>query len=82
MAEAGADTVSTRDGTARGAALLGPAMVAANALHWLAAVVASRLLGPGPYGGLAALLGLVLAGTVPGIALQSVAARRSARAGR
>jgi len=75
VAEAGADTVSTRDGTARGAALLGPATVAANALHWLAAVVASRLLGPvavcvAPLPLLSVLHDLLVAGAgVPGAPL-------------
>ncbi len=62
-------------------ALRAPALVGANALHYVFSVVASRLLGPSGYGALAALLGLVLVGAVPGLALQSVAARHTALAG-
>lgn len=67
---------------ARAALLMAPAMLAANALHYLFAVVQSRLLGPADYGALGALLGVVLLGGVPGLAWQSVAARHTARGDR
>lgn len=63
---------------AGGPALLAVAMLAANALHYAYIVVQSRLLGPPAYGALAALLGLVLVGAVPGMAVQAVAARHTA----
>lgn len=64
--------------TLSGPALLGVAMLTANGLHYLFNIVQSRLLGPSAYGALGALLGLVLLGSVPGLALQAVAARHTA----
>jgi O-antigen/teichoic acid export membrane protein len=62
--------------------VVAPAMAAANALNYAFNLVMSRLLGPADYGGLGALLALVLVGTVPGVALQAVVARHTTLAGR
>jgi O-antigen/teichoic acid export membrane protein len=53
-------------------------MTAANAMGYVLNVVAARRLGPDGYGALAALLGLVLVGYVPSLALQAVTTRRVA----
>ena len=55
-------------------------MSVANGLTYLSTLLLSRLLGPVDYGAAAAVLGIVLIGSVPGIALQQVAARRTALA--
>ena len=56
-------------------------MAVANAGNYGFNLVMAFLLGPEAYGALAALLALVLVGSVPGLALQAVVARRTARAG-
>jgi O-antigen/teichoic acid export membrane protein len=56
-------------------------MAVANAGNYAFNVVMALLLGPEAYGALAALLALVLVGSVPGLALQAVVARRVALAG-
>jgi len=56
-------------------------MAVANAGNYAFNVVMAFLLGPEAYGALAALLALVLVGSVPGLALQAVVARRVALAG-
>jgi hypothetical protein len=53
----------------------------ANAGNYAFNVVMAFLLGPEAYGALAALLALVLVGSVPGLALQAVVARRTTLAG-
>jgi O-antigen/teichoic acid export membrane protein len=53
----------------------------ANAGNYGFNLVMAFLLGPEAYGALAALLALVLVGSVPGLALQAVVARRTALAG-
>jgi O-antigen/teichoic acid export membrane protein len=60
--------------------MVAPAMAAANGLNYAFNVVMSRKLGPADYGALAALLAVVLVGTVPGVALQAVVARYTALA--
>jgi hypothetical protein len=56
-------------------------MAVANAGNYGFNLVMAFLLGPEAYGALAALLALVLVGSVPGLALQAVVARRTALAG-
>jgi O-antigen/teichoic acid export membrane protein len=56
-------------------------MGVANAGNYGFNVVMAFLLGPEAYGALAALLALVLVGSVPGLALQAVVARRTTLAG-
>jgi O-antigen/teichoic acid export membrane protein len=53
----------------------------ANAGNYAFNLVMAFLLGPEAYGALAALLALVLVGSVPGLALQAVVARRTTLAG-
>jgi hypothetical protein len=65
----------------RDALVLGGGMAVANAGNYAFNVVMAFLLGPEAYGALAALLALVLVGSVPGLALQAVVARRVALAG-
>jgi O-antigen/teichoic acid export membrane protein len=65
----------------RDALVLGAGMALANAGNYAFNVVMAFLLGPEAYGALAALLALVLVGSVPGLALQAVVARRVALAG-
>ena len=65
----------------RDALVLGAGMAVANAGNYAFNVVMAFLLGPEAYGALAALLALVLVGSVPGLALQAVVARRVALAG-
>ena len=68
----------------RDALVLAVGMGVANAGNYAFNVVMAFLLGPEAYGALAALLALVLVGSVPGLALQAVVARRTtlARSGR
>src|SRR5215217_6439441 len=65
----------------RDALVLAAGMAAANAGNYGFNLVMAFLLGPEAYGALAALLALVLVGSVPGLALQAVVARRTALAG-
>jgi O-antigen/teichoic acid export membrane protein len=65
----------------RDALVLAVGMGVANAGNYLFNVVMAFLLGPEAYGALAALLAVVLVGSVPGLALQAVVARRTALAG-
>jgi O-antigen/teichoic acid export membrane protein len=62
----------------RAGLVIAPAMAAANGLNYAFNIVMSRALGPAEYGALAALLAVVLVGTVPGLALQAVVARHTA----
>jgi O-antigen/teichoic acid export membrane protein len=64
----------------RDALVLAVGMGLANAGNYLFNVVMAFLLGPEAYGALAALLAVVLVGSVPGLALQAVVARRTALA--
>jgi O-antigen/teichoic acid export membrane protein len=65
----------------RDALVLAAGMAVANAGNYAFNVVMAFLLGPEAYGALAALLALVLVGSVPGLALQAVVARRTTLAG-
>jgi O-antigen/teichoic acid export membrane protein len=60
------------------ALVLAVAMAVANATNYGFSLVTAFLLGPAAYGALGALLALVLVGSVPGLALQAVVARRTA----
>ncbi|HEV3497228.1 MAG TPA: hypothetical protein VHA34_12850 [Actinomycetes bacterium] len=64
----------------RDALVLAVGMGVANAGNYAFNVVMAFLLGPEAYGALAALLAVVLVGSVPGLALQAVVARRTALA--
>ena len=79
------ETAVPRSGSLRRDALvLAAGMGVANAGNYAFNVVMAFLLGPEASGALAALLALVLVGSVPGLALQAVVARRTtlARSGR
>jgi O-antigen/teichoic acid export membrane protein len=65
----------------RDALVLAVGMAVANAGNYGFNLVMAFVLGPEAYGALAALLALVLVGSVPGLALQAVVARRTALAG-
>jgi O-antigen/teichoic acid export membrane protein len=65
----------------RDALVLAAGMGVANAGNYAFNLVMAFLLGPEAYGALAALLALVLVGSVPGLALQAVVARRTTLAG-
>src|SRR5215217_1368060 len=65
----------------RDALVLAAGMAAANAGNYGFNLVMAFLLGPEAYGALAALLALVLVGSVPGLALQAVVARRTTQPG-
>src|SRR4029450_10754111 len=65
----------------RDALVLGAAMAVANAGNYAFNVVMAFLLGPEAYGALAALLALVLVGSVPGLAPQARGARGTTGAG-
>ena len=65
----------------RDALVLAAGMAVANAGNYGFNLVTAFLLGPEAYGALAALLALALVGSVPGLALQAVVARRTALAG-
>jgi O-antigen/teichoic acid export membrane protein len=73
--------VPRRRSLRRDALVLAAGMGVANAGNYAFNVVMAFLLGPEAYGALAALLALVLVGSVPGLALQAVVARRTALAG-
>jgi O-antigen/teichoic acid export membrane protein len=63
---------------ARGGLLLAPSAGMAHGLHYAYNVAMAAVLGPAAFGALGALLALILLGSVPGIALQAVAARHTA----
>jgi O-antigen/teichoic acid export membrane protein len=73
--------VPRRRSLRRSALVLAAGMGVANAGNYAFNVVMAFLLGPAAYGALAALLALVLVGSVPGLALQAVVARRTTLAG-
>lgn len=62
----------------RAGALVGVATAVANACAYAFTAVAARALGPGDFGAVGALLAVVLVASVPALALQAVAARRTA----
>jgi len=74
--------VPSRRSLPRDALALAVAMAVANATNYGFSLVMAFLLGPAAYGALGALLALVLVGSVPGLALQAVVARRTALLGR
>ena len=74
--------VPSRRSLPRDALALAVAMAVANATNYGFSLVMAFLLGPAAYGELGALLALVLVGSVPGLALQAVVARRTALLGR
>ena len=73
--------VPRRRSLRRSALVLAAGMGVANAGNYGFNVVMAFVLGPAAYGALAALLALVLVGSVPGLALQAVVARRTTLAG-
>jgi O-antigen/teichoic acid export membrane protein len=62
----------------RAGVLVGVATAVANACAYALNAVVARALGPGEFGAVGALLAVVLVGSVPALALQAVAARRTA----
>src|SRR5919202_3524449 len=66
----------------RAGMVLAPVIMLANVCNYAYNLVMARQLGPAAYGALGALLALVLIGSVPGVALQLVVARRTALDGR
>ena len=66
-------------GLARTGAVLAAATLLANAFGYLLVLAVSRLLAPGDYGAVGALLNLAVIGFVPALAVQLVAARETAR---
>jgi O-antigen/teichoic acid export membrane protein len=62
----------------RAGVLVGVATAVANACAYALNAVVARALGPGEFGAVGALLAIVLLGSVPALALQAVAARRTA----
>lgn len=73
---------SSRERLARAGLVVAPATLLANVLGYAFSIVGARGLGPADFGVLGALLGLVLVGSVPGLALQALVARRVAVAER
>ncbi len=80
-ADESAVPATARPALTRAALVVAPATMAANVLGYAFTVVVSRALGPDGFGALGALLGLLLIGAVPALALQAVAARRVAVGG-
>ena len=74
----GRAAVAVRLPAARTLTLMAVGLGLGNAFNYAYNIAMSRLLGPSAYGALAALLALVLIGSVPGLALQAVVARHSA----
>ena len=62
----------------RGGLVLAPSVGLAHGLHYAYNVAMAAVLGPAAFGALGALLALILLGSVPGIALQAMAARHTA----
>jgi hypothetical protein len=77
-----AAAIPSRRSLPRDALVLAAAMAVANATNYAFNLVMAYLLGPAAYGALGALLALALVGSVPGLALQAVVARRTALRGR
>lgn len=68
----------SRPALARAGALVAVATAVANGCAYAFTAVVARALGPQDFGAVGALLAVVLVGSVPGLALQAVAARRTA----
>jgi len=62
----------------RGGLVLAPSVGLTHGLHYAYNVAMAAVLGPAAFGALGALLALILLGSVPGIALQAMAARHTA----
>ena len=62
----------------RGGLVLAPSVALTHGLHYAYNVAMAAVLGPAAFGALGALLALILLGSVPGIALQAMAARHTA----
>jgi O-antigen/teichoic acid export membrane protein len=67
-----------RPSLTRGGLVLAPGVGLTHGLHYAYNVVMAAVLGPAAFGALGALLALILLGSVPGIALQAMAARHTA----
>ncbi|HYY82199.1 MAG TPA: hypothetical protein VFD04_23890 [Actinomycetes bacterium] len=67
-----------RRSLSRGGLVLAPTVGLANGINYGYSVLMAALLGPSAFGALGALLALVLIGSVPGLALQTVVARHAA----
>jgi O-antigen/teichoic acid export membrane protein len=67
-----------RPSLTRGGLVLAPSVGLTHGLHYAYNVVMAAVLGPAAFGALGALLALILLGSVPGIALQAMAARHTA----
>lgn len=68
-------TLEGRTSLTRGGSLVAPALMLVNVSAYVVTVAAARGLSKDAYGSLVALLGLLLVGSVPGIAMQAVVAR-------
>ena len=64
--------------TVRATSIVGLGMVAMNALAYVFTLVAARALGPTAFGGVSALLGVLIVANVGALALQATGARRLA----
>lgn len=80
MSTPAAPSLSRSPARGRSALLIAVATLVANLFAYAFNISVSRALGPDPYGELAALLAVVIVGSVPGMALQAGAARRIATA--
>src|SRR4051794_33149327 len=67
--------VVARASLARGGSLVAPALMLVNVSAYVVTVAAARVLSKDSYGSLVGLLGVLLVGCVPGIAMQAVVAR-------
>jgi O-antigen/teichoic acid export membrane protein len=67
-----------RPSLTRGGLVLAPTVGLTHGVHYAYNVVMAAVLGPAAFGALGALLALILLGSVPGIALQAMAARHTA----
>jgi O-antigen/teichoic acid export membrane protein len=71
--------VDVRRSLAYGGGMVAPAIMTVNVAGYVLAVAAARVLDPGGYGELNALLGALLIASVPALALQAVVAQAIAR---
>ncbi len=76
----GSHSVTPAAGTARANSVVGIGMMAMNALAYLFTLLSARLLGPKDFGGVSALLGVLIVANVGSLTLQATAARRLATA--
>jgi O-antigen/teichoic acid export membrane protein len=73
-------TSSPAVGAARATSVVGVGMMAMNALAYLFTLLSAHLLGPKEFGGVSALLGVLIVSNVGSLTLQATAARRLATA--